>query len=170
MLPKSLILSIFCCLLLCGCAYHSGNNSVLSSLPETVYVAPVCNDSIAPQMQAVLSAQIRKNLSQCPGIKLVENPTTADAVLTVNVVHFGQSAATRMSDDSVRAKTFSINVRANCSLLDNKSGKYFLRNYAVEASMDIRAEGDYQHRKSQAISQLTLKLAEKIGDAVCNPW
>lgn len=163
-----LLLIGFSCLGLCGCVkYHLGNGSNLSF--KTLYISPVCNDSLAPQMQTILSAQVREKLSQHPRVKLVNN-SDADATLTINITYFGQSVATFMSNDSVRASSFTLNARANCSLLDNKTGKYLFQGHTVEANMDSRAEGDYQSNKSQTIPQLSLKLAEKINDIVCNPW
>ena len=75
-----------------------------------------------------------------------------------------------MSSDTMRAKSFTLNVRAECSLFDNRTGKYLFCGHVAEASMDSRAEGDYRRNKSQVIPQLSLKLAEQIGNAVCNPW
>jgi hypothetical protein len=129
----------------------------------------VGNNSFAPQMQTILSAQVRQKLSQHPHIKLANN-SSSDATLTITIVHFGQSVATIMPNDSIRAKSFTVNAKANCSLFDNKRGVYLFENYIVEANIDSRAEGDYQHNKSQTIPQLSFKLAEKIIDAVCNPW
>jgi hypothetical protein len=141
-----------------------------SALPfETVYIAPVHNDSVVPQMQTVLSAQIRQKLLQHPRVKLASN-SEADVTLTATIVHFDQSVAATMSDDTVRAKSFTLNVRAECSLFDNRTGKYLFRSHVVGASINSRAEGDYLRNKSQVIPQLSLKLAEQIGNAVCNPW
>jgi hypothetical protein len=120
-------------------------------------------------MQTVLSAQVREKLSQHPRVKLV-NSSDADATLTINITHFGQSVATFMSNDSVRASSFTLNVRASCSLFDNRTGKYLFQGHTVEANIDSRTEGDYQSNKSQTILQLSLKLVEKINDIVCNPW
>jgi hypothetical protein len=165
---SKLILVLFPCLLLCACAhYRSGNGSELPF--RTIYVAPVGNDSFAPQMQTILSAQVRQKFLQHPHIKLANN-SDSDATLTITIVHFGQSVATTMSNDSIRAKSFAINAKASCSLFDNKKGVYLFENYIVEVNMDSRTEGDYQRNKSQTIPQLSLKLAEKISDAVCNPW
>ncbi|MDR2720693.1 MAG: hypothetical protein LBB15_00175, partial [Puniceicoccales bacterium] len=68
----NLVSTIVLCFLLCGCVcYQFGNESKLPF--KTIYVAPVCNDSVVPQMQAVLSTQIRQKLLQCLGVKLVSS-------------------------------------------------------------------------------------------------
>jgi hypothetical protein len=90
--------------------------------------------------------------------------------LSVAIVYFDQSVAATMSNDTIRAKLFTLSARAECSLLDNRTGKYLFRGHIVGAKIDSRAEGDYQHNKSQAIPQLSLRLAEQISNAVCNPW
>jgi hypothetical protein len=120
-------------------------------------------------MQTVLSARVRQKLSQHPGVKLADN-SDADVTLTIAIVRFDQSVAATMSNDTARAKSFILNVRASCSLFDNRSGKYLFRDHVLGASINSRTEGDYQRNKSQVIPQLSLKLAEQIGNAVCNPW
>ncbi|MDR2435932.1 MAG: LPS assembly lipoprotein LptE [Puniceicoccales bacterium] len=168
MRSAGLVLIIVPCLLLCGCArYQLGNGSELPF--EKIYIAPVRNDSVVPQMQTVLSAQIRQKLLRHPRVKLASN-SEADVILTVTIVHFDQSVAATMSNDTVRAKSFTLNVRAECSLFDSRTGEYLFRGHTVGASIDSRVEGDYLRNKSQVIPQLSLKLAERIGNAVCNPW
>jgi hypothetical protein len=75
-----------------------------------------------------------------------------------------------MPDDSIKAKSFTLNARARCSLFDNRTGEYLFRDHGVGASIDSHTEGDYHWNKAQAIPKLSLKLAEKISDMVCNPW
>jgi hypothetical protein len=145
--------------------YHAGAGSELPF--KTICAAPVRNDSFAPQMQTILSAQIRKNLLRCPGIKLSD---AADVTLTATIADFGQSTATTMPHDSVRAKSFTLSIRAECSLFDNRTGEYLFKNQSVEASIDSQAEGDYHWNKTQVIPKLSMKLAEKICDMVRAPW
>jgi hypothetical protein len=118
-------------------------------------------------MQTVLSAQIRQSLSRHPGIRLSDS---ANVTLTVTIIDFSQSMATTMPNDSVRAKSFALSASAKCSLFDNRTGEHLFRDQVVEATIDSRAEGDYHWNKTQTIPKLSLKLAEKINNMVCNPW
>jgi hypothetical protein len=151
-------------LLLCGCMHYRPGHG--SQLPfETVCVVAVKNDAFVPQMQAILSSQVRQKLSRC--FRLSDR---ADATLEITIVSFGQSIATTMPDDSIRAKSFMLNATVRCSLLSNKTGEYWFKDHTIGADIECQTAVDYQWNKTQAIPKLSLKLAEKISDIVCNPW
>jgi hypothetical protein len=156
------------CLLLCCCGHYQLGNE--SELPlQTVIIARMRNHSVVRQMQTILSTQIRQEVLQHPRV-LLASGSDADVTLAVAIVYFDQSVAMTMSHDTVRAKSFTLNVRAECSLFDIRTWKHLFRGHVVGASMHSRAEGDDRRNTSQAIPQLSLKLAEQIGNAIYTLW
>jgi hypothetical protein len=137
---------------------------------DKIYVAPVKNDSFAPQAQALLTKQIRTKLANCPGLELASSSENA-AILEVTIIDFGQSMATTRDDDTIRAKSFDVKMSVSCTLSDDATGKVYFKNYHMSDSVECHAFDDnFQASQYQAIPQLTNKLADKICDAVCNPW
>ncbi len=169
---KSIIKFLSFFLLICflsGCMhYTSGTGSKLSF--STIYISSVKNNTLAHHIQSTLGAQIREKIAEHPQLKLVNSAENAEVCLKVKITDYEQSVATTMPDDSIRAKSFTLKIAAQCSLYDNRTQKYLFENHTVYASIDSRAEGDYHWNKTKTIPQLSSKLAEEIYDIVCKPW
>ena len=160
-----------------GCtSYHPGIGANIPLPFDRVYVAPVKNESFAPQSQALLTKSVRNKLANQPGIKLAESPDNA-AVLEITIIRYGQSSAgyeyvekqngDKKYDDW---KAYDVNMSVSCSLVNGKTGKVCFKDRKVSASVECRDRENYQEAKYQAMPQLIQKLADKICEDICNVW
>ncbi len=169
---KYKILSILYCTILCslcGCLHYTkGTNTKLSF--RRIYIYPVKNDSYAHHITDTLSDQIREKIISCPQLKLVNFPNEADACLEVKITDFDQTTATIMPDDNVCAQSFTLKITAVCSLYNTRTNTYFFKDHRIDASIDSQTKEDYLWNRIKTMPQLSIKLADKIYDIVCNPW
>lgn len=148
--------------------YSTGTGS---RLPFTsIYIEPIKNDALVHHIRATLDAQIRKKIATHPKVLLLNAIDRADVCLAVKISDFQQYVATTMPDDTIRARSFTLEITAKCSLYDRKTQTYLFKDHVVTASIDVQAVGDYQWNKTKSLPQLSDKLAEKIYDVVCKPW
>ena len=172
-----LFLLLFLCLPFLGCSNYSFGRRAQIPLPfSRIYVAPVKNESFAPQAQALLTKSVRNKLANQPGIKLAESPDNA-AILEITIIKYGQSSAgyeyVEKKDGDKKHdgwKAYDVDMSVSCSLVDGKTGKVYFKDHKVSASVECRDRENYQEAKYQAMPQLVQKLADKICEDICNVW
>ena len=165
MLLPMLLLGAFS---LSGCMHYAKGSG--SHLPfDRIYVAPIKNDSLAPQAQALLTKQVRRKLADKPGLDIFAIPEDG-AILEITIVKFEQLIATRKTDDTAAAESFDIKMSVVCTLTDWKTGKIYFKDLQLSDSVECHTFADYQEARHQMMPKLTEKLATKICEAVCNPW
>ena len=167
-------------LLLSGCQnYQLGSSSPLSF--KSIYIAPVQNDSFAPQAQAQLSIQIRETFIRDGRIQVVSKPDKADVVLETTLTEYRRPASARSSTDTVEATDFDLTLEANFSLFENKTSKFLLNNARARASVNTKTNNPYQEAsitnsdsfhlaERQAMPLLARDLAREITDQILSPW
>lgn len=159
----------FAACFLAGCMHYETGSS--SQIPfSTIYIEPIKNDALVHHVRATFGAQVREKIAEHPGITLVNSPESADVCLKIKIKDFDQSIATTMSDDTSHAKSFSLEMVAECSLYDNRTQKYLFHGCIVSAAINSRADENYLWNKTKMMPQLSEKLADKIYDIVCKPW
>ena len=160
-----------------GCqSYQLGDPAQLDF--KSIYIKPVTNDSFAPQVQALLSAQIRELFIRESRSKLLNNQKEADVILIVNLIDYKRSTAARQADDSTLARSFDLNLYAQVSLFDQNSGSYLFEDRLIRQKYSVYADNPYEQAQSQSLVQaeyqampaLVRKLARKIADEVLSPW
>jgi hypothetical protein len=156
-------------ILVAGCVHYSvGSGTSLTF--NSIYVAPVKNDSFAPQAQALLGKQIRKKLDSQPNLEIAMTSDNA-AVLEITIVNFEQSPATMRSDDTAQARSFKVTMTVICTLSDAKTGKIYFKDHCLSSSVECYAFDDNcREGKYQIMPRLTEKLADNICEIVCQPW
>ena len=159
------LLAIFAC---SGCMHYSAGIGTSLKFSK-IYVAPVRNDSFAPQAQALLTRQLRHKLSSYPGMSLASTQQGA-AVLDVTLTDISYSAETIDETDSEKAKTFEIKLSAQCSLFGGSDDHVYFQDIPVSAGIECYAFKDFQAAKYQLMPQITEQLAEKIVQLVCHTW
>ncbi|MDR2628502.1 MAG: LPS assembly lipoprotein LptE [Puniceicoccales bacterium] len=152
-----------------GCMFYSMRPNTPLEF-DKIYVAPIKNDSFAPQVQESLTKQTRTKLTNITGLELASSPENA-AVLEITVVDFGRSTATTQEDDTSRAKSFNIRMEILCTLSNNITGRVYFRDYHISDVVECHtSNGDFQAFQYQAIPRLANKLADKVCDIICNLW
>ena len=160
-----------------GCqSYQLGDPAELEF--NTIYIKPATNESYAPQVQAVISAQIRELFIRDSRSVLVNDQQEADVILFVNLVNYDRDTAARQSNDTVLARSFDLELYAEVSLFDQNSGSYLFEDRLIRQKYSVYADNPYEQAQSQslvqaeyqAIPSLAHRLARKIADEVLNPW
>jgi len=161
-----------------GCAsYQLGAPAELPF--KTIYIRPTSNDSFAPQAQAIVSSQLRKQLIRDGRVQLVSNEAEADTVLAVNLAEYRRSSGARRSTDTVVASDFIISLTADISLYNPSKGDYFFEDRRLTGSTKTYTENPYetglrtqayQQSEYQAMPLLARDLARIIADEVLSVW
>ncbi len=142
------------------------------STPEfsTLYVQPVANPAAVPQAEALVGAQLRNTLLSDGRVRLVDDPTEADAVLEVVIVDYSREAATSRPDDTGLGRKFSVTLAAAVTLRENRTGRVLVNSRRVEASRDAFAEPGLQQAEYQALPLLAELLARRSADTILDVW
>jgi hypothetical protein len=137
---------------------------------DKIYVAPIKNDSFAPQAQVSLTKQVRTKLANITGLELASSPENA-AVLEITIVDFGRFMATAQEEDTSRAKSFDMRMVIFCTLINSITGKVYFKDYRISDVVECHtSNGDFQAFQYQAIPKLSNKLADEICNVICNLW
>ena len=160
-----------------GCqSYQLGDPAQLEF--KSIYIKPATNDSFAPQVQSLLSAQVRELFIRDSRSKVLNNQKEADVILIVNLIDYKRSTAARQADDSTLARSFDLNLYAQVSLFDQNSGSYLFEDRLIKQKYSVYANNLFEQAQSQSLVQaeyqampgLVRKLARKIADEVLSPW
>lgn len=165
---------LFLCLLvvtlafLSGCArYQLGRHAEPPF--HSIYVQPVSNASFAPQAQAVLTLQLREAFLH-DGLVQVENLDEADAVLRIVLKDFQRRVAATRVEDTALAEKLRLQLEADCTLTDARSGEVYFENRPVTATADSFPEERSQQAEYQTMPILTHNLARRIAYEVLQVW
>jgi len=146
--------------ILAGCAqYRLGPPGHTTGSPQSVYVAPVVNDSATPQVRALLTSQLRRAFAQSPAWRLNDDPTGA-AVLEVRLTDQRQSVGATRQEDTGRGLSFLTQLMAEATLTIPGEPPRTLSAITVDGVVFDRPgqpEGTYQ-----TLPHLTQRLAEQI--------
>lgn len=136
---------------------------------QSVYVKPVSNASFAPQAQAILTLQIREAFLH-DGLLQVDNEDEADATLEIVLVDFRSRVAGSRVEDTEIAEKLRLELGANCTLSDSRTGKVYFKDRPVSATADSFPGDRSQQAEYQAMPVLTQNLARRIAYEVLQVW
>lgn len=149
--------------------YHLGNPGVDALQFRTIYVAPVKNNSFAPQAQVLLTDQIIQLLQQS-GLQTTQHEEEADASLRVVLTQYDRVTSTTMENDTDIASSFYVTMVASCTLTDNNSECVYFLNRPISATINAQAQSSVQRVLYQDMPTLTLKLADQIRNLATSAW
>ena len=165
----ALILGLIVLGLGAGCShYQLGTDTKLAF--TTLYIEPVANETLLPQAQALMSAQLRERFARDGRVSLVNSADGADATLKVSLNVDEHNVATVREDDTGLARKFTVTVGAVCTLRDNRAQKNLFENRPVSTRRDAYTEGGKVQADYQTLSLLSESLAERIAHAVLDVW
>jgi hypothetical protein len=167
---RRLLFGLGFCLMAAGCAnYTLGPTGALPF--HTLYVAPVQNNGNAPQAQALVSDMLRQSLLQEGNLQLADQ-TSADATLDVVLLDYKRTIASTSSNNTLNAQSYTITLSANCTLVDNRTGKVYFKNMEINASAEtfIQATNNLAEPEYQTMPILARDMGKKIADAVISTW
>jgi hypothetical protein len=154
---------------LAGCAnYRLGDPAGLAF--STVYVEPVRNTSAAPQVQALLTAQIRSAFARDGRLVLAASPDQGDVTLAIVVADFRRDVAATRPDDPGLAQKFDLHLVAHCTLRDNRTGRTYFAERPISAARGLPLEEGLAAAEYHIFPILTELLAERITRTVLDVW
>ena len=158
-------------------AYHLGSPTEIPF--KSIYIAPVANNSYAPQAQTITSAMLRENFTRDARVKVVANKENADAILLIDLTDYERSGTASNRQDTSIADSFDIRLGAVVSLLDQKTGTYLFAERPIQVTTNaftrnLYQDDDqpiaYQLSERQAMEQLARDLARRTTEMVLSPW
>ena len=159
----------FIVFLCAGCAnYRLGQPAELPF--RTLYVAPVANDSYAPQVQVPLSNSIIDLFLNDGTVRITQNQHTADAILEVTVSEYERDVSTTDEDDTFLARSYNVTLRADCTLKDQRTGTIYFENRSVSASNRVFFDSGFQPSEYENMPRLTRDLAREVRNLVLSTW
>lgn len=181
MLQHAFALFTLVALSLCaGCqSYELGHPAELPF--ETLYIQPAKNDTFAPQAQALISSQLREAVIRDGRVKLIADPSKADAVLTMTLTDYTRNAASRSQEDTEIAQSFDLRLQAKIDLYDQRSGNYFFESRGLDARTTGYLNNPYLpngtpdtqgliQSEYNAMPQLARELGRKAADELLSVW
>ena len=160
---------LFAMLLLPGCANYQLGTGAHPGF-ATLYVAPVANQTLMPQAQAIISTQLRTVLGRDGRVTLVNSPESADATLTVVIHDYHRDIRAVREDDTGLARKFALILAVDCTLRDNRTGHDLFTDRRVTVSRDAFTDGGQLQSEYQMVPLLAESLADKISHAVLDVW
>ena len=121
----SISLLLFC-LMHGSCRYVLGPRGELPY--DSIQVRVVRNDSLAPQAGPLLSRSLREEIVREGRVRLMNDVTDADAVLTVRLVDYERLPEVYRSDDTALASGFRRGLFALASLESSSGKKVFFKD------------------------------------------
>jgi len=156
-------------LLLSGCAnYRLGTGGQVSF--RTLYVAPVVNESNAPQTVAIVSTQLREAFLHDSRVILVNTAEEADATLTVHLLKYSREGQTRQTVDTGLVRKFDVTLNAEATLRDNRDNKLLFEKRKVQATRQIFVDSGQLQAEYQNIPLLAETLAKNVLGATLDVW
>ena len=156
-------------LLLSGCAnYRLGTGGQVSF--RTLYVAPVVNESNAPQTVAIVSTQLREAFLHDSRVILVNTAEEADATLTVHLLKYSREGQTRQTVDTGLVRKFDVTLNAEATLRDNRDNKLLFEKRKVQATRQVFVYSGQLQAEYQNIPLLAETLAKNVLGATLDVW
>ena len=151
-----------------GCsAYHLGAPDQLQF--ASIYVEPVNNKAFAPQAASVLSSQIIREFER-DGRVTPEPGSSADAILTVELVDLTREIRVMTEEDTGLARKIRLTLVADCSLILNGTGEVTFSKRQITAETDVYLNDGQNPAEFLATPVLTRNLAFNISHAVLDTW
>ena len=151
-----------------GCAHYKLGRP--GTLPfRSIYIAPATSETPAAQAQALLSRNLIEAFLRDGSVQ-VSGPEEAEAALLVVIIAYERDVSVAREDDTALGRTFEITLKAEATLLDNRSGKVYFNKRIFEASEQVFAESSLPQSEYQAMPTLARRLANEIKNGIVNVW
>jgi hypothetical protein len=157
------------CGLLLGCAHYQLGTGATPGF-HTVYVAPVENQTLLPQSQALLTTELRESFARDGRIALVNSADSADVTLKVTISNYGRDVAAARTDDTGLARKFNVTLGVVCTLNDRRTGKAIFENRPVHAAREVFTDSGQLQAEYQTLPLLAEAVAGKVVHATLDVW
>ena len=147
-----LLLPASCCFFWASCGYSfQGSGSILPPDIKTIAIPLAENDTTEPGLGQRFSESLRTRFDRYGAVKVIEEESEADAVLTARVVNIETNVSDTTSNTDIELESeLVLTVSAE---LRRKSGQLLYRNAAMSISDSAAAVGDVVVTSSSQFAQ-----------------
>ena len=136
---------------------------------QSIYVAPVINESEAPQAVVPFTLALKDGFITDGRIDVTERLETAEGILEVRLTDYERFVAATRPTDTALGQSFRTVLHGRATLRKQDGSVLFQdRYFKVESS--VLVEEDLVQSEYQNMPVLTRELAERIRDAVLDNW
>lgn len=150
-----------------GCASYKLGHTADSTPFTSVAIAPVLNDSMAPQAAPMVTNALQQSL-QTSGLT-VAGEGSAEAALEVRLIHYRRMVTATRPEDTGRHSGFRVILEAEATLT-GRDGTVFFKNRRFTGEVQVYAYDDLATQEYASMPQLARSLADRIRDAVTGTW
>ncbi len=151
-----------------GCAHYKLGRP--GTLPfSSLYIAPATSETPAAQAQALLSRNLIEAFIRDGSVQ-VFGPQEAEATLRVVLVAYERKVSAAQADDTALGRSFEITLKAEATLLNNRSGEVYFSKRTFEASEQVFVGSSLPQSEYQAMPTLARRLANEIKNGIVNVW
>jgi hypothetical protein len=137
---------------------------------QTLYVAPVQNQTVLPQSQALLSTQLRESFARDGRVRLVNTAESADATLNVVISEYHREVAASRVDDTGLARKFNVTLGLLCTLNDRRTGKPIFERRPIRAVREVFTDSGQLQAEYQTLPLLAEAVASRVVHTTLDVW
>ncbi len=156
-------------LALAGCAHYQLGTSARPGF-TTLYVAPVDSRVLLPQARAVVATAVREAFLRDGRVTLTNSPEGAEATLRITLIGYDRTVMASNATDTGLAREFALNLRAACTLTDNRTGRPLFTGREITATRSAYVDRGQLQVEYQAVPLLAETLAGQVAHAVLDVW
>jgi hypothetical protein len=148
-------------ILLSGCAgYRLGPTNGLMAGAKSVEIQPFVNQTLQPHLGDAVTFEVRKNI-QLDGTYHLATHGTPDVVLSGVITHYERRALSFVPSDVLTVQDYRINVKAQVTARDTRSGKVLFSQTVTGYTLVI-VGSDLPSAERQALPLLAGDLARNV--------
>ena len=156
-------------LLASGCSHYRLGAGATPGF-KTLFIAPVTSEALVPQWQAALNTQLREAFIRDGRVALVERADAAEAVLQIKLIAYDRTATVGQPLDTGLARRFDVNLRAQATLVDQRTGQPRFAQRPLTATRGVFVDGGLAQAEYQTLPLLAAALADHALHAVLDTW
>lgn len=152
-----------------GCAHYQLGTGRPSAF-RSVFVEPVSNRTLAPQIQAILSTRLRESFLRDARLRPVNSAAAADTTLTIAITEYRRDIAAVRADDTGLARKFNVSLTVTGTLRDIRTGKAIWENRPFTATREAFTDGGQLQSEYEVVPLLAEQVAARILHATLDTW
>lgn len=167
-LPRLLGLAL-AVVMIAGCAgYRLGDGSTRKF--ATLFIAPITSETLLPQVQVVVTTQLREAFIRDGRLELVDSAEKADAVLQLTLSAYDRTVAVSRAEDTGIARRFDVTLRAMATLTDQRRQLSYFSARPLEAKRGVFTDSGLVPSEYQTLPLLAEMIADEAIHAVLDTW
>ena len=163
---KLLFFSVF--MLIAGCGHFRSGVGPDAGF-KTIYIPPIKNNSLASNTSAVFTSALINAIQKKSPYK-ISTKSSADAVLTVEIMSLKESEFAVHHEDTSSPISFLEDVELKCSMVSADSDREFFVDKKISAHLPVDVTADFSVSRDQTMSKIASILADRVIELITNLW